>query len=195
MPITRSYTNGFEVVDYTQELALVPQKWSLLNDVNLFSAESLTTPTAVFEETNMTLALIGDAYRGAKPQANLHDTRKIHSYYVPHFPIVDAILPEDIQGKRAYGSTDAAETEAGVMAREIARISRAFDDTLELARFRTLATLQAYAPNGTVAANFASDFGITQKSVNFVLGTAGTDVVSKTEEVIAHIMDNAQGLP
>lgn len=193
MPITRSYTNAFEVVDYTSELALVPTKWSLLNDVGLFGAESLSTTTATFEEINQTIAVLSDQYRGAKPQANSDDSRKIHAYYVPHFPIVDAIKPEDIQGKRAYGSTDAAETEAAVMARKIARISRAMDDTLELGRFRTLATLQAWAPNGTVAANFATDFGITQLSVDFDLDVATTDVIGKVESVIAHIQDQAQG--
>lgn len=192
MPITRSYSNAFEVVDYTQELALVPTKWSLLNDVGLFGAESLTTNTATFEETNRTLAIIADQYRGAKPQANSDDTRKIHAYYVPHFPIVDAIKPEDLSGKRAYGS-DTAETEAAVMARKIARISRAMDDTLELGRFRTLSTLTAYAPNGTVAANFATDFGITQLAVNFAFGSATTDVIGKVESVISHIQDQAQG--
>lgn len=193
MPIVRSYTNAFEVTDYTSELALVPTKWSLLNDVGLFGAESLTTPTATFEEINQTIAIMLDQRRGAKPLANSDDIRKIHSYFVPHFPIIDAIKPEDISGKRAYGSTDAAETEAAVMARKIARISRAMDDTLELGRFRTLATLQAWAPNGTVAANFATDFGVTQLSVDFDLDSATTDVIGKVESVIAHIQDNAQG--
>ena len=193
MPITRSYANAFELQDYTQELALVPTKWSLLNDVGLFGAESVTNNTVTFEEQNQTLALITDQYRGAKPRANSDDVRKLHAYSLAHFPIADAVKPEDIQGKRAYGSQDAAESEAAVVARKIARMSRAMDDTLELARFRTLATLQVWAPNGTISGNFATDFGITQKSVNFVLGTATTDVVAKVEEVIAHIQDNAQG--
>lgn len=193
MPIIRSYTNAFEVVDYTTELALVETKWSLLNDVGLFTPESVSGSTVTFEETNQTLAVMTDQYRGAKPLANSDDTRKIHSYSIPHFPITDAVRPEDLQNKRAYGSADAAETEAAVMARKIARISRAMDDTLELGRFRTLATLSAYAPNGTVVASYASDFGITQLSVNFALGSATTDVIGRVETVIAHIQDNAKG--
>jgi hypothetical protein len=193
MPITRSYTNAFSVIDYTQELALVPTKWSLLNDIGLFSNESLTTNTVTFEEQNQTLALVTDQYRGAKPRANSDDVRKLHAYPIAHYPVVDALKPEDLQGVRAYGSQDVAETKAAAIARKVAKISRAFDDALELARFRTLSTLQVYAPNGTISGNFATDFGITQKSVNFVLGTAGTDVVAKVEEVIAHMQDNAQG--
>lgn len=191
MPITRSYANSFEIIDYTQELQIVPNSWTLLNDVGLFSEEFLTTHTVTFEEQNKTLALIGDQFRGAKPQANKDDVRKIRSYPIAHFPIVDSILPADIQGKRAYGSQDQAETEAAVVARKMERIRRNIDITLEVGRFSTLTTGNLYAPNGTISGNLFTDFGITQTSVDFVLGTAGTDVMSKVETVIAAMQDNA----
>ena len=193
MPITRSYGNAFELVDYTQELTLVPNKWTLLNDVGLFAPERLTTSTATFEAMEGTLALIGDKRRGDKPTAMKGDVRKIHSYVVPHFPTTDSLTGEDLAGKRAYGSTSRQETEVEAISKKIAKIARAYDETWELARFKTLTTLQAYAPNGTIAANFATDFGITQLSVNFALTTATTDVIAKVEEVIAHIQDNAKG--
>jgi hypothetical protein len=193
MPITRSYTNGFEVVDYTTELTLVPKKWTLLNDVGLFGAEYLTTATVTFDAIEGVIGLVKDQYRGAKPQPMQDDLRKIHSYYVPHFPAVDRLTAQDIMGKRAYGSADMQDTQAAAIARKLARIQRAFDDTLETARFRTLGSLQAYAPNGTVVADFASDFGITQKVVDFAFSSATTDVMAKFEEAVAHIQDNLKG--
>ena len=191
MPITRSYASNFDVIDYTQELQIIPNSWTLLNDVGLFSEEFLTTHTVTFEEQNKSLALIGDQHRGAKPQANKDDVRKIRSYPIAHFPIVDEILPADIQGKRAYGSQDQAETEAAVVARKMDRIRRNIDITLEVGRFSTLTTGNLYAPNGTISGNLFSDFGITQTSVDFTLGTATTDVMSKVETVIASMQDNA----
>lgn len=191
MPLVRSYANAFEVVDYTQELQIIPNSWTLLNDVGLFSEEFLTTPTVTFEETAKTLALIGDQFRGAKPQANKDDVRKIRSYPIAHFPIVDEILPADIQGKRAYGSQDTAETEAAVIARKMERIRRNIDITMEVGRFSTLTTGNLYAPNGTISGNLFTDFGITQTSVDFVLGTGTTDLIGKVETVIAAMQDNA----
>ena len=191
MSIIRSYTNAFEVVDYTQELQIIPNSWTLLNDSGLFSEEFLSTNTVTFEEQAQTLGLIGDQFRGAKPQANKDDNRKIRSYPIAHFPIVDAVKPEDIQGKRAYGTDSVAETEAAVLARKMNRIRKNMDITMEVGRFSTLTTGNLYAPNGTIAGNLFTDFGITQKSVDFVLGTAGTDVVAKVEEVIAYMQDNA----
>lgn len=191
MAITRSYTNAFEVVDYTQELQVVPNSWTLLNDVGLFSEEMLATHTVTFEEQNQTLGLIGDAIRGAKPQANQDDTRKVRSYPLAHFPLADAVLPQDVQGKKAFGMADVAETEAAVIARKMARIAKAHDVTLEVARFKTLTTGNLYAPNGSISGNLFTDFGVTQTSVDYVLGTATTDILAKTEEVIATMQDNA----
>jgi hypothetical protein len=192
MATTRSYTNAFEIVDYTQELQIVPNSWTLLNDSGLFAEEFLSTNTVTFEEQAKTLGLIGDQYRGAKPQANKDDNRKIRSYPIAHFPIVEAVTPDDIQGKRAYGSQDQAETEAAVLARKMERIRKNMDITLEVGRFSTLTTGNLYAPNGTIAGNLFSDFGISQTSVDFVLGTATTDIVAKVETVIAAMQDNAQ---
>lgn len=191
MPITRSYVSNFEVVDYTQELQIIPNSWTLLNDVGLFSEEFLSGHTVTFEEQNKTLALIGDQMRGAKPQANQDDVRKIRSYPIAHFPIVDAVVPADIQGKRAYGTQDQAETEAAVIARKMERIRRNIDITMEVGRFSTLTTGNLYAPNGTISGNLFTDFGITQTSVDFVLGTATTDIMAKVESVIAAMQDNA----
>ena len=187
MPITRSYGNAFEVVDYTQELAIIPNSWTLLNDVGLFGEEFLSTHTVTYEESNKTLGLIADQYRGAKPQANKDDNRKIRSYPIAHWPTVDEILPQDVQGKRAYGSTDMAETEAAVLARKMERIRRNYDITVEVGRFSLLTTGNLYSPSGTISGNIFSDFGITQTTVDFALGTATTDVIGKVETVIASI--------
>jgi len=191
MPIIRSYANAFEVVDYTQELAIIPNSWSLLGDVGLFSEEMLSTHTVTFEEVNSSLGLISDQFRGAKPLANKDDLRKIHSYAIPHFPLQDKVLPQDVQGRRAYGSASVAETEAAVLARKMERIRRNFDVTMEVSRFATLTTGLAYSPSGTISGNFFTQTGTTQTAVDFVLGTATTDVIGKVETVIAAMQDNA----
>ena len=191
MATIRSYTNAFEINDLTQELQLIPNSWTLLNDSGLFSEEFLSTNTVTFEEQAQTLGLIGDQFRGAKPQANRDDNRKIRSYPVAHWPIIDAVKPEDIQGKRAYGSTDMAETEAAVIARKMQRIRRNMDITMEVGRFSTLTSLNLYSPNGTISGNLATDFGITQTSVDFLFGTSTTDIVAKVETIVAAMQDNA----
>jgi Phage major capsid protein E len=186
----RSFDRPFEMVDYTEELLLVPNTWGLVNSLGIFNEQGVTQHTINVESTSGTLAVIPDQLRGARNTVNRDDTRQIRAFSIPHFPLDDFISPEDIQGKRAYGSPDAAETEAAVVARKLARIRQNHAVTMEAARCFAITEGAIYAPNGTVAGNYYTEFGVTRKSVDFVLGTATTEVVAKGEEVIGHIQDN-----
>lgn len=189
---TRSFEKPFELVDYTEELLLIPNQWGLINELGIFSEQGVSQHSITVESSEGTLGLVTDKIRGERNNVNKSDTRALRSFAIPHFPLDDAIKPEDVQGKRAYGSADQAETEAAVIARKLERIRMNHSVTLEAARAFAITTGAIYAPNGTVAGNFYTDFGITRKSIDFVLGTSTTDLNSKSEEGIASIQDNIQ---
>lgn len=190
MSIIRSFDKPFEVVDLTEELNLIPNTWGLINELGIFSSEGVSQHSITVESMAGTLAVITDKVRGDRNNVNRDDTRALRSFAIPHFPLDDYVTPQDVQGKRAYGNTDAAETEAAVVARKLERIRRNHAVTLEAARAFAITQGQIYAPNGTVVGDYYADFGVTRKNVDFVLGTAGTEVNEKGEEVIAHIQDN-----
>ena len=190
MPTIRSFDKPFEVVDLTEELNLIPNTWGLINELGIFGAEGVAQHSITVESMASTLAVITDQVRGTRNNVSKDDPRALRSFAIPHFPLDDYVTPQDLQGKRAYGNTDAAETEAAVVARKLERIRKNHAVTLEAARAFAITTGQVYAPNGTVVGNYYTDFGITRKEVDFVLGTAGTEVNEKGEEVIAHIQDN-----
>lgn len=192
MAITRSFgTNGqFEVVDYTQELLIVPNQWGLVNSLGLFQNEGVAEHSITVEKIVETAGLILDRVRGDRNNYNKDYTRELHSFPIPHFPLDDYITPNDVQGKRAYGEADAAETLAAVRARKLQRIRQSHAWTLEKARCQALTAGTVYAPNGTVTVNWFTSFGVTQKTVDFDFDTNTTNVLAKIEEVIAHIQDN-----
>lgn len=190
MPITRSYTNAFEIVDYTQDLVSIPNQWNLVNSLGLFDVEGVSQHSITFETSNGTIGMITDQVRGARSQMNQDETRALRSFAIPHFNLDDAVKPQDIQGKRAFGSTDAAETEAAVIARKMLRIRRSYSALLETSRVYALTTGGIYAPNGTVVGNMYTEFSVTRKEVDFVLGTSTTELTAKIEEGIAHSQDN-----
>lgn len=190
MATTRSFSNVFELQDYTPELLLIPNQWGLVNELGLFAADSVSQHSVTVESTTGTLGIVGDRVRGERNNVSKDDGRTLYSYAIPHFPLDDAITPQDLQGKRAYGSPDMAETEAAVMARKLERIRKSHAATLEVARCYALTNGAIYAPNATVSGNYYTDFGITRKEIDFVLGTVGTEVNEKIEEGIAHIQDN-----
>ena len=190
--ITRSFANNFAVQDWTEELAMIPNIRTPLSDLGIFRAEAVSQTTVSFEQTFGTLGLIGDVHRGGNVLANQDETRKIHTYKVPYHKVIDYLTQADVQGQRAYGSADMADTKAAVLERKMIRMKRSALMTEEYAKFYALTQGKIWSPNGTVAhSSFYTDFGVTRKEVAFDLSNAATDVVAKVEEIIAHIQDNS----
>lgn len=180
-----------EIQDWTEEVTIIPNSWGTINSLGLFAVEPVAEHTVVFEEITFDGALIVDRVRGERNSVGRDAARKIHSFAVPHFPSDDLILPNDIQGKRAYGSATEAEQLDAVRMRKMARIRQNHAWTLEAARAQVLTAGSVYSPSGTVTQNWFTEFGKTQTAVDFVLGTSGTNVLSKVEACIAAIQDNA----
>lgn len=186
----RAFDKPFELVDYTEELVSIPNTWGLINELGIFGKESVSQHSITVESRAGTLGLITDKVRGERNNVNKDDTRVLRAFSIPHFPLDDYVTPQDVQGKRAYGSPDAAETKDAAIARKLARIRMNHAVTMEAARAYALTNGAVYAPNGTVVANYYTDFGVTRKEIDFVLGTTTTNLLAKSEEGIAHIQDN-----
>jgi len=186
MALIQSTTNTFQLVDRTNDVVLLPQNWTLMNDSGIWQEDFLSTSTVTFEEVNGSLALVKDQVRGAKPQTTSNDLRKLHSYSTSHHPFFDALYPTDIEGKTRPGSqATQLDTKDAALLRKLEKARKSFDRTLNFARFRTLAAGNIWAPNGTIAGNFYTDFGKTKNVVNFALGTGTTEVIEKCAEIVA----------
>lgn len=189
MPITRSFTNNFSNVDLTQEINIIPDNYTVLGEAGLFEEEFITTSTATFEEIDGSIAYLTDQIRGSKQQANRDDLRRIHAYPTAHVPFIDQVTALELDGKRAYGSQD-FDTETAVISRKLERMVKSHVAALELARWRTLTTGTVWAPNNTISGNFFTDFNVTRTSVDFALGTAGTEIVIRNSDAIRACQDN-----
>lgn len=192
MAITRSISNAFEVVDWTEEVNNIPNQWGTIGQLGIFSKESVAEHVVLFEEISRDGALLVDRVRGDRAVVGKDPNRKIHAFAVPHFPYDDAISPQDIQGKRAYGSQN-VETLEAVRVRKLERIRQNHAWTLEFARAQVITQGTVYSPNGTVTQDWNAEFGVTRLSVDFLLGTSTTEVLAKIEQGIAQIQDNTGG--
>jgi len=191
--ITRDFNGNFAVSDWTPELLVAPVQWGTIGELGLFAEEGVDQYTVQFDEITKDGALLGDKVRGERASAGKDYSRKTRSWAIPHFPYDDYISPSDVKGKRAYGSADQEETLAAVRARKLERIAQNHAWTLEYARAKAIQG-DMYIPNSTVAAlNFYTEFGVTRKEVDFVLGTGTTDVLAKSEEIVGQTLDNSTG--
>lgn len=193
MAISRSMTNANTIVDYTEELLVVPNKYGTINQLNLFQEEGVAEHTIQFEEITETSGVLVDRVRGQRGSVGSDRTSKIRAWAVPHFTHDDAIFPSDLIGKRMYGTPDQQDTLANARVQKMKTIARIHADTKELARATLLKSGDVYAPNGTVAMNYYTEFGVSRKEVNFALADGTTDLIGKVEDVISHIDLNAQG--
>jgi hypothetical protein len=195
MAITRSFSDGgqFNVVDWTRELNTIPNQWGTIGQLGIFTEESVAEHVVTFEEIIKDGAILVDRVRGDRSTLNQGTARKLHAFQVPHFPLEDAIYPQDIQGKRAYGSADEAETFDAVRARKMQRIRQNHAWTLEYARAYAITTGTVYAPNGTVSQDWYQEMTGTSRpaAIDFLLGTGTTEILAKIEQAVAAIQDNS----
>ena len=190
MPLVQSPSNVFNLVDRTEELLLIPQNPTLMNDLGIWKEEFLPTRTVTFEERRGQLFVINDQLEGAKPATVGNQVRRLHSYGMTHHPIMDALFPQDIAGISRPGQVggNQLDTKERALVEKMENIRKSYDRTLNFARFRTLARGDIWAPNGTLQGNFYTDFGITRNEVDFDLGTPATDIMGKCEQIIANFM-------
>lgn len=191
--LIRSFANGFQVSDWTEELNIIPNTWGTIGRLGLFQDEPVASSNVVFEEIVKDGALIVDRVRGERSNVNKDYTRKLHSFLVPHFPLDDAIYPKDLANVRAYGAPNGEADQLNqVRERKMERIARDHAWTLEAARAQLIVAGTAYAPSGTITQDFNSEFGWTRATVGFALTTGTTEVLDKIEQCIASIQDNVQ---
>ena len=120
------------------------------------------------------------------------DTRSMRSFTVPWIPHDDVITPQDIQGVRGFGVADAADPLATVMERKLTRMRAKHAQTRE---YMEINALRGIVKDGAGISlyDYFTEFGLAQQSVDFVLGTAGTNVQAKCREVLREIETELKG--
>ena len=189
MPINSDY---FNLATLTESINLLPTVYGKINTAGIFRDKGITTRTAVIEEKNGILKVLGSKALGAPGQEKQHGQRNVRTFSVPHIPLDDVILPDDYQGVRAFGSESDAYALATVMADRLQDMRNSHDLTREYMRLGALKGVIKDGDGNTIADLFSA-FNITKKTVNFELDVDDTDVASKCREVIRHIEENLKG--
>lgn len=190
MTTARSFLNNGELTDYTQTINSIPNMWGLIGNMGIFRDEGIAQNTITVESRDQTISLLGDTPRGTRGQTVGKDDNYVtRAFAIPHFQAMDRIEPRDVQGKRAYGTPDQADTLQLQRLRKLEQLRKSMMITKEYMRMQAIKGVVA-TPNGNTISNLYNDFGVSQTSVDFLLGTATTKINDKIEEVIAHIHDN-----
>jgi len=183
---------GYSLAEMTEALNILPNVYSRLGQMGLFRFEGVTQRSVVIEQAEGVLNLLPTVPLGGPATVANRDLRSMRSFTIPWIPHDDAITPQDIQGVRGFGMSDAADPLATVMERKLTRMRVKHAQTREYMEVNALKGIVRDGA-GVTLYDYFSEFGLAQQAVDFVLGTATTNVQAKVREVLRKIEVELKG--
>ena len=186
-------SQAFSMVALTEAINMVPNMYGRVRELNVFPIKPVNTTTVAIEIKNNVLNLIPTQPRGGPANQNVTGKRQLKSFRIPHIPLEDLILADEVQNIRAFGTENQLQAVVNLVNERQIEIVNKFAITLEYLRNGALKGEVLDADGVTVLYNWFTEFGITQESVDFALATEDTNVAAKVLAVKRHIEDNLLG--
>lgn len=182
------------LTDAINKIKFVPGR---IGQLGIFTETSISTTIIMVEEKDGVLSLVKPSPRGAPGQTVDKAKRAAHPFVVPHFEINDAVMAEEIQNVRAWGSETQLELLQGKVAERMAIHSQSLAATEEYARIGAIKGIVTYADGSTL--NLFTEFGVSQEAeVDFDLDNAtpaAGALRKKCAGVIRTVATNLDGVP
>ena len=185
---------AFSMSALTAAINILPNNYDRLGAMGLFVDKPQRFRSVIVEEQNGVLTLLPTMPPGSPGTVGVRGKRKVRSFTIPHIPHDDVILPEEVQGIRAFGSETELQTVAGVMAQHLQTMRNKHAITLEHLRFGALKG-QILDADGSVIYDLYNEFEITPKTFTFNITDPanGWDVKKACLDVVRYVEDNLQG--
>ena len=148
-----------EMTDAVIKLPLAPLRYS-----GLFEEKGVSTTTVALEIKQGKITLVSDQPRGAEPEylAGRGEKRNTKLLSCTHLPQTDVVTPEDLQDKRAFGTT-ALTGPVTVINDKLSALKRNVEMTREFHRLGAIKGIVYDADGTTVLHNIFKTFGVQQK--------------------------------
>lgn len=179
--------DAFKVISMTDAVNKLPYVPGRVGRLGLFSEMGVTTPTITIEEQDGALALVQTSLRGAPPVQNKSGKRTARSFAIPHLQLEDHILADEVAGIRGFGGTE-LQTVQNLVDQKMAEIRRKLDATVEYHKAGAVKGLILDADGATLY-NLFTEFGVSQTSIDFVLGTSTTNIKDKVLQIVRAVED------
>jgi hypothetical protein len=192
LDIFRANPDAFNTRAMGEAIRVIPNQFGRIGEMNLFTPKPVRTPGFQIESKNGVLSLIQSSERGSPIPPQERGKRVMRDFRARRFARESRITADDVSGIRAFGE----ETELMQVMDEVndrlEDIRSASDITKEYLRAGALRG-EVRDADGSLIHSMFTEFGVSQKVVDFTLGTASTDVAGKVREVKDHITLNLLG--
>lgn len=192
MPLTRHPNDTNQLIDLTRAIQVIPNTSSVIKDMGLFMTEYTDQESVLFDKITASSALLPATNRRAGEPTYGKD-RDVVPYSLPlgYFKHMDRLTKQDIMGKRRAGSNNEQETFENALRIKLEDMNRNIDYTHEYMMVQAIKG-NCVTPDGGSLADMFTLFGQTQVEVDFLLGTATTNVRAKCAAVRDAIQANLQ---
>ena len=179
MPINNPFQSpAFGMASLTAAINLLPNRYGRLEELGLFNPKPVRTRTIVVEEKAGVLTLLPSLPPGSPGTVGVRGKRTLRSFVIPHIPHDDVVLPEEVQGLRAFGTESEFASIAAVLAEHLETMRSKHAATLEYLRMGALKGI-VFDADGRELVNLYDEFKIGAQSINFKLNVEGTNVLEK----------------
>lgn len=183
----------FSLETLTAAINDLPHLPTQLGDSGLFEYAGVSTLTVDVEKKGHTLGLVSTAPRGASGEAMGRSQRELRNFRIPHLPMFDHIMADEVQGVREFGTTNQPEPLERRMQEVMSLGKGKLDYTLEAHRVGALKGI-VLDKDGSTLYNFFTEFGVEQQVHSFELDQAGTDVRAECDLALDKISDELGGV-
>jgi hypothetical protein len=187
-------TDAYSVATLTEAINRLPYNiYGRVGELGIFEDKGVTTTSVIVEEQGGVLNLLPTSPRGAPSLLNKMGKRKARSFVIPHIGLDDVVLPEEVQGVRAFGSASELASINQIILDKLQAMKNKHDQTREWLKVGALKGVLLDADGSTVLYNFFDEFGITAQTVTFPFSTTTTDVLGVCNTVNRWMEDHLHG--
>lgn len=179
--------DAFSLSRLSQTIVDIPRVQTILGDSGLFTEQGITTTSMFIERTGSELKLVPAAPRGGVGQPVGLKGRSLIPVQAIHLPQMGAMMADEVQNVRAFGSETEVEALSTRMEAKLKQMKANLDLTIEYHRIGAVKGQVLDADGATVLMDMYTTFGVAQSTANFVLGTATTRVKDKIADMVRQV--------
>ena len=188
--LTPDLRNSRKLTEWTDKVSNMPVLAGLVNSMNLFDERGSMASSITFTKDSKSYTLLPQTDRRARETSSgTFDPKEVFALNIPYTNFQDPLTTEDVAEYRKWDDPNMQATVARAVADKIEDAVIRADQTKEYLKLNALKGLIVDPTDGSTVKNMFTEFGVTQTTEDFLLGSA-TEVTTSIHAVKRAVANN-----
>lgn len=175
--------DAFALSQLSLAMTNLPHTPTRLGDLRLFSEQGISTTSLSLESVDQAVRLVQSSPRGGVGSTQSQQKRNLRTFRATHLEQFDAVLADEVQNLRAFGTESDVTTLQSVVNAKLATMRQNIDVTMEWQRMGAVKGQVLDADGTSVLWDMFAEFGVTQQTTDMVLDSDTTKVKQKCTDI------------